>query len=165
VDLARLTSKPFTYNEIGATRGPLPDGYHHVQDSARIGTGRERFEDAAARVMRWGMLRGAGVGVTPSSEVAEVGSVVVVRLGPVRAPARVVYVIDDENRRGFAYGTLPGHAECGEELFAVRYDPVDDAVYAEVIAFSRHATWWSKAAGPFTTLVQRVVTRRYLSAV
>jgi uncharacterized protein (UPF0548 family) len=65
----------------------------------------------------------------------------------------VVYVVDDENRRGFAYGTLPGHAERGEELFAVRYDPADEAVYAEVTAFSRHATWWSRAVGPGTSLL------------
>jgi uncharacterized protein (UPF0548 family) len=165
MDLARLTEAPFTYPEVGATRGALPAGYHHVNRSARVGTGRARFEQAAQRVMRWEMLRGAGIRVTPSSEVAQVGSVVFVHLGPVRAPCRVVYVVDDENRRGFAYGTLPGHAERGEELFAVRYDPADEAVYAEVTAFSRHATWWSRAVGPGTSLLQRIVTRRYLSAV
>ena len=85
-----------------------------------------------------------------------------VGLGPVRAPCRVVSVVDEENRRGFAYGTLPGHPESGEELFAVRYDPADDTVYAEVVAFSRHATWWSKAAGPITSMVQRMMTKRYL---
>ncbi len=156
---------PFTYRELGATAGPLPDGYHHVRKSARIGTGRARFDEAAARVMRWGMLRGAGARVTASTEVADVGSVVLVGLGPVRAPCRVVYVVDDENRRGFAYGTLRGHPESGEELFAVRFDPADAGVYAEVVAFSRHATWWSKAAGPVTALIQRLVTRRYLQAV
>ena len=156
----------FTYGDVGATSGGrLPDGYHHINKSARIGTGRARFEEAAQRVMRWGMLRGAGARVTASTEVAQVGSDVVVRLGPVRAPCRVVHIIDEENRRGFAYGTLQGHPESGEELFAVRYDPADEAVYAEVIAFSRHATWWSKAAGPVTSLLQRVMTRRYLSAV
>lgn len=165
MDLARLADEPFTYSDIGATGGRLPDGYHHVNESARIGTGRARFEEAAHRVMRWGMLRGAGARVTRSTEVAQVGSVVVVGLGPARAPCRVVYVIDEENRRGFAYGTLPGHPESGEEMFAVRYDPADEAVYAEVVAFSRHATWWSKAAGPVTSLLQRFMTKRYLSAV
>ena len=165
MDLARLADMPFTYRDVGATAGELPGGYHHVNASARIGTGRERFEAAAEKVMRWGMLRGAGARVTPSTDVAEVGSVVVVRLGPVRAPCRVVYVLDEENRRGFAYGTLSGHPERGEELFSVRYDPADDAVYAEVIAFSQHGTWWSKAAGPATSWLQRIVTKRYLAAV
>jgi uncharacterized protein (UPF0548 family) len=165
MNLARLADQPFTYADIGATSGRPPHGYHHFSESERIGTGRARFEEAAKRVMRWGMLRGAGARVTASTDVAQVGSVVVVGLGPIRAPCRVVYVVEDENRRGFAYGTLPGHPESGEELFAVRYDPADDAVYSEIVAFSRHATWWSKAAGPLTALAQRMMTKRYLSAV
>jgi uncharacterized protein (UPF0548 family) len=103
--------------------------------------------------------------VRATSEVAAVGSEVIVTLGPVSVPCRVVYVLDEPDHRGFAYGTLPGHAETGEELFAVRYDPADDAVYAEVTAFSRHGTWWSRLAGPVTSLVQRVVSRRYVRCV
>ncbi len=161
-DLATLQ---LTYQEVGATAGPLPDGYHHVRKSAVIGHGRPRFEQAAARVMRWGMLRGAGVRVDASSEVAAVGSEVLVGLGPLHAPCRVVYVVDDTDRRGFAYGTLPGHPESGEELFAVRYDPATDEVNAEVVAFSRHATWWSRLGSPVTSLAQRVITTRYLTAL
>jgi uncharacterized protein (UPF0548 family) len=154
-----------TYPEVGATAGPLPAGYHHVEESAVIGRGRPRFDEAAAAVMRWGMLRGAGVHVSASSEVATVGAEVIVGVGPVRAPCRVVYVIDEPDRRGFAYGTLPGHAESGEEMFSVRYDPASQQVYAEVRAFSRHGTWWSRLAAPVTSLAQRVITRRYLTAV
>src|ERR1700739_1206385 len=162
MDLNPLADKPFTYTDIGATSGRLPHGYHHVNESARIGTGRARFDEAAQRVMRWGMLRGAGAQVTASTDVAKVDHVVGAGLGPMRAPCRVVDVIDENNRRGFAYGTLPGHPESGEELFAVRYDPAGDAVYSEVVAFSRHATWWSKAAGPVTSMLQRIMTKRYL---
>ena len=161
-DLATLK---LTYREVGATAGRLPDGYHHVRKSAVIGRGRQRFEEAAAKVMRWGMLRGAGVRVEAGTEVAAVGSEVLVGLGPLRAPCRVVFVIDEPDRRGFAYGTLPGHPETGEELFAVRYDPASDEVYAEVVAFSRHGTWWSKLGSPVTSLAQRVITSRYLTAL
>jgi uncharacterized protein (UPF0548 family) len=111
------------------------------------------------------MLRGAGLRVEATTEAAAVGSEVIVHLGPVRAPCRVVYVVDEPDRRGFAYGTLPGHAESGEELFVVRYEPATDEVYAEVRAFSRHATWWSRLASPFTSLAQRVITKRYLTAI
>jgi uncharacterized protein (UPF0548 family) len=156
---------PLTYAEVGATAGPLPAGYHHVRRSAVIGRGRERFEQAAAAGMRWGMLRGAGARVEATTDVAAVGSEVIVHLGPVRAPCRVVYVVDERDRRGFAYGTLPGHAESGEELFLVRFDPATENVYAEVAAFSQHATWWSKLASPVTSLIQRIVTKRYLRAL
>jgi uncharacterized protein (UPF0548 family) len=77
----------------------------------------------------------------------------------------VVYVVDETDRRGFAYGTLPGHAESGEERFVVRYDPATDEVYAEVTAFSRHGTWWSRLGSPVTSVVQRIVTDRYLRAL
>jgi uncharacterized protein (UPF0548 family) len=154
-----------TYSEVGATAGRLPAGYHHVQKSAVIGRGRSRFEDAADTGMRWGMLRGAGLRVEATTEVAAVGSDVIVHLGPVRAPCRVVYLVDDPDRRGFAYGTLPGHAETGEERFVVRYDPATDEVFAEVTAFSRHATWWSRLGSALTSVAQRVITQRYLRAL
>ena len=163
--LSDLTGLPLTYAAVGATAGDLPAGYHHVRLSARIGSGRPRFERAAAAVMRYGMLRGAGLRVSATSEVAEVGTEVLGRLGPFAAPCRVVYVVDEANQRGFAYGTLPGHAESGEEMFGVRYDPADESVYAEVVAFSRHGTWWSRIGAPLAAQVQKVVTRRYLAAV
>jgi uncharacterized protein (UPF0548 family) len=163
--LSDLAGLPLTYTEVGATAGPLPAGYQHVQKSAVIGRGRRRFAEAANAGMRWGMLRGAGLRVEATSAVAAVGSEVIVHLGPVRAPCRVVYVVDEPDRRGFAYGTLPGHAESGEERFMVRYDPTTDEVHAEVVAFSRHATWWSRLGTPVTSVIQRVVTERYLRAL
>ena len=98
-------------------------------------------------------------------EVAAVDTVVLVRMGFLPAPCRVVYVVDEPHVKGFAYGTLPGHPESGEERFVVRIDPVTAAVFAEVSAFSRPATWWSKAGGPFTSLLQRVMNKRYVRAV
>jgi len=167
VRLGDLASAPLTYEQVGATGDgmTLPAGYHHVRVSARIGTGRDRFERAAEAVLRYGMLRGAGVRVSATTETAAVGTIVVGRLGPIPAPCRVVYLVDDVNCRGFAYGTLPGHPESGEERFAVRFDPVTGEVHSEVVAFSRHATWWSRLGGPVAALVQRIVIRRYLQAV
>ena len=163
--LADLAGLPLTYPDVGATAAALPDGYAYVRMSRRIGSGRQRFEQAAEQVMRYGMLRGAGLRVSASTEVAQVGSDVLGRLGPFVAPCRVVYVVDEPNRRGFAYGSLPGHAVRGEEMFGVRYDPADGAVYSEVVAFSLPATWWSRLGAPVLSVVQRLVSRRYLSAV
>jgi uncharacterized protein (UPF0548 family) len=47
-------------------------------------------------------------------------------------------VIDEENRRGFAYGTPPGHPEQGEEAFVVALRE-DGQVTFTVTAFSRPA--------------------------
>ncbi|OBK27974.1 hypothetical protein A5634_21765 [Mycobacterium asiaticum] len=167
MDLKALADQQLTYDEVGATAAAqLPSGYGHMSASAQIGTGRERFEQAADAVMHWGMQRGAGLRVTASSETVAVSTVVVVKmLGVLRAPCRVVYVLDEPDVRGFAYGTLPGHPESGEERFAVRYDPNTSAVYAEVSAFSRPATWWSRLGGPFVAVAQRVIAKRYLRGV
>ncbi|MGB8404539.1 MAG: DUF1990 domain-containing protein [Mycobacterium sp.] len=161
-DLAGLT---FTYPEVGATAGELPAGYHQVHAGAQIGSGRQRFDTAAQAVLRWGMQRGAGLRLQTSTERAEPGTEVLGRLGPFPVPCRVVYVVDEPDRRGFAYGTLPGHPESGEELFCVRYDPETDGVHAEITAFSRPALWWSRAGHPFAAMAQKLVTRRYLRAV
>jgi len=163
--LSDLAALPLTYREIGATAGPTPHGYHQLAASAVIGQGRDRFEEAAADLMRWGMQRGAGLRVEATTEVAAVDSEVLVGIGPVRVPCRVVYVLDEPDRRGFAYGTLKGHAEIGEELFSVRFDPTGGTVHAEVRAFSRPGTWWSRLGGPVTSLAQRLVTQRYLRAL
>lgn len=162
-----LRGAPLTYPEVGATRGPLPDGYHHLQRRARVGSGRERFESVARAVMTWGVQRGAGISVRESGPVA-VDAVAVLRLalGPlgVDAPARVVYVVEEPHRRGFAYGTLPGHPEAGEEAFLVELTE-EGVVELVITAFSRPATLLARVGGPVTRVVQRLATDRYVRAV
>jgi uncharacterized protein (UPF0548 family) len=165
VDLSALSELPLTYSEVGATAGPLPAGYDHLSATRKIGVGQQRFEEAAEAVLHWGMQRGAGLRVQVSRDVVAVGAVVVVGLAFLRAPCRVVYVVDEPHVRGFGYGTLPGHPESGEERFAVRHDPATDAVFSEVISFSRPATWWGRAGKPVLQVGQRLIARRYLRAV
>ena len=61
------------------------------------------------------------------------------------------YVTNQPDRQGFAYGTLPGHPECGEEAFIVEQHD-DGAVTFAITAFSRPATLQAKPlacrAGP-----------------
>ena len=111
------------------------------------------------------MHRGAGLRVQASGSVKP-GTVVVVSLGPLSGACRVVYVVDEPDRRGFAYGTLQGsHPECGEEYFGVRIDPRDGTVCAVITASSRPGRWWSRlAAGP-ARLMQRHITDRYIRAL
>lgn len=165
VNWPALQALPLSYSEQGATAGELPDGYHHIRREQPIGTGRDVFTRAAGQVMEWQMQHGAGVTVKSSTDVAEPGSVVVVGLGPLKGACRVIYVVDEPNRCGFAYGTLDGHPESGEEYFGVRFDPTDNTVYAQIVAFSRPGRWWSKAGSRVVLLVQQHITTRYLRAL
>lgn len=154
-----------TYAEVGATRtGDVPDGYTGLRLRRRVGDAT-CFEEAGAFVMSLGMQRGAGLRV-PDTVVAP-GADVTMRLGPGRlhlaVPTRVVYVIDEPRRTGFAYGTLDGHPESGEELFLVERD--DLATYAEVRAFSRPGRWFTRLAGPLARYAQAAFARRYLAAL
>jgi uncharacterized protein (UPF0548 family) len=80
------------------------------------------------------------------------------------APVRVVLVIEEPNRAGFAYGTLPGHPTQGEESFIVVHEP-DDSVWFVVRSISRASTWFFRLGSPVVRLRQRAMTRRYLRAL
>jgi uncharacterized protein (UPF0548 family) len=90
----------------------------------------------------------------------------VIPFGPfgITAPVRVVYVVDEPKRKGFAYGTLPGHPENGEESFVVDQRN-DGSVWITLRAFSRPSSrfWWS--VYPVLRLAQEFYTRRYLRAL
>ena len=157
----------FSYPEVGATAGELPFGYQHLRASRVVGEGRQLFERCAETVMTWGVQRGAGLVVQPGGRV-EVGAEhrIGLAFGPLRtwAPCRVVYVVDEPDRKGFAYGTLPGHPERGEESFVVSIDETG-CVQFDVTAFSHPARWFARLGGPVTRLIQRRVTWRYLDAI
>ncbi|WP_035812983.1 DUF1990 family protein [Jiangella gansuensis] len=162
--------RAFTYPEVGATRdaGPLPAGYHHVRMRERVGHGRSAFEAVAEGTVTWSLHRSIGLRVTATAERAAEGVEVTSALavGPVhllRIPCRVVWVLDEPGRAGYAYGTLPGHPECGEESFVTELDDAGD-VWFTVTAFSRAAAWYARLGGPLTRGVQHLATRRYVAA-
>jgi uncharacterized protein (UPF0548 family) len=153
-----------TYPEHGATRAALPPGYHHLERRARLGTGRAVFERGAAALMSWEIHRAAGLRVTAEG-AARPGERVVSRIAPgLTAPCRVVYVLDEPGRRGFAYGTLPGHPESGEEAFMLDIDEAD-VVWFTVRAFTRPGTLLARVSGPFGHAAQRLMAQRYVRAM
>lgn len=110
----------------------------------------------------------AGLEVHISDNPLKAGSAVLLRLGlprfSLRIPCRVVEVIDEPNRRGFTYGTLPGHPEAGEERFLLERHP-DDRLSFTITAYSKPATTLARVAGPLGRTAQLVMTRRYLKAM
>ena len=162
-----LRAVPYTYRPVGVTQGAMvPAGFR--RDHHRHVLSRRDFEGAARELMSWQLQLRAGARVAASAPRAAPGVVVEqhLRLGPlpVVAPCRVVYVVDEPDRCGFAYGTLLGHPEAGEESFVLERTP-SGAVELVITALSRPAWWLARLGAPVARLVQRRVTGRYLAAL
>lgn len=163
-----LAGRSFNYSEVGATAGELATGYGHIWRTQVIGHGPDTFEAAAAALLSWNLHRRSGLSVAVTSPQAVSGEDVLLGFGVGRlrltVPCRVVYLVEEATRLGFAYGTLTGHPEAGEERFLVALRP-DGEVTTEVTAFSRPALWWSRIGSGVGRRVQTAVTSRYLRAL
>jgi uncharacterized protein (UPF0548 family) len=158
-----------SYPERGATRGgPLPAGYRHLRYSARVGHGAAAHRAAGAAVTEWRMHRASGVRLETDARRAEPGVRVRVLLGagPLRIAAgcEVVWAVYGERETGFAYGTLTGHPERGEESFVTELRE-DGSVWFTVTAFSRPARRYTRYAGPLVPLFQELYVRILARAV
>ena len=104
----------------------------------------------------WTSIQPANAPVTPGETVAAV----IRHYGFWSLNAcRVVYLLDEEEegvrRTGFAYGTLPAHAEIGEERFAVEWRLADDSVWYDLYAFSRPGHLLARLGYPLARRLQR----------
>ena len=143
-----------------------PAGFRRLHRSAvLLGTDLDR---ARAALLRGDLHRRAGLRVAAQHTPLREGSEVHLRIGagPLRitAPCRVLRVIDEPDRAGFAYGTLPGHPEAGIEEFLLTRTATGE-VRLDIDAVSRPAAWYARLGAPAARLVQERVTRRYLRAL
>ena len=79
------------------------------------------------------------------------------------APCRIVDVVDQPGRFGFAYGSLVGHPEQGEESFLVERTGTRTSFRIDVCSRPGHPL--VRAGGPVARRVQSVLTQRYLRAL
>jgi uncharacterized protein (UPF0548 family) len=142
--LAAQAGLAFTYAPVGATATTPPLGYVVDHTRVRLGAGEKVFTAARAALERWEQYRLGWLETWPLGAPLRVGQVVAVlarSLGHWWLNAcRIVAVIDEDGpvrRFGFAYGTLPGHAESGEERFLIEWDRADGGVCYDILAFSR----------------------------
>ena len=71
---------------------------------------------------------------------------------------RIVYVVrgtGETEMYGFAYGTLPAHAERGEERFTVEHHLATGEVWYDLYAFSKPAHLLAKVGYPLGRSVQK----------
>ncbi|MBM4257249.1 MAG: DUF1990 domain-containing protein [Deltaproteobacteria bacterium] len=135
---------PHSYKEVGATQHTLPSGYDIDHNRMLLGSGKGTFVRAQKALQHWEMFNLRWLSLHEPTAPIAVGTTVAVLARVwslwIMNACRIVYVIDEQGDTvtfGFAYGTLPGHAEQGEERFTVLWHHADDSVWYDILAFSR----------------------------
>jgi uncharacterized protein (UPF0548 family) len=119
--LAAQSTLNLTYSSVGATATLPPAGYVVDRTRTKLGEGAAVFQAARSALKRWDHFCLGWVETHPSDIPIKAGQVVAVlaRIFGIwwLNACRIVYTVDEDGpfkRFGFAYGTLPGHAESGE---------------------------------------------------
>jgi uncharacterized protein (UPF0548 family) len=159
----------------------VPPGYRRIEREAPLA--RRDLDATGEDLLGWRMHGRAGIEVAvesssepapdarpgdPRTGRAHLGDVIELHLGVgplgVSAPCRILEVIDEPDRRGLTYGTLPGHPESGIERFEV-LRAADGALRMRVSGYSRPGSLLVRAGSPLARAVQERITRRYLRAL
>ncbi len=160
--LTEQAKLPFSYSTVGATAGTPPLGYVVDRTRIKLGEGERVFHAAKAALQRWDHFRLGWVEAWPSNTPIQPGEVVAV-MGRAFGmwwlnACRIIYVVDESgphSKFGFAYGTLPGHVESGEERFVIEWNRADNSVWYDIIAFSRPHHILTRLGYPFVRRLQK----------
>lgn len=142
--VAAKSGLDYSYAAVGATAHVPPAGFDIDRTRMVLGAGEPTFEAAKLALQRWEQFRLGWVEAWSPVTPLVAGEVVAVMGWAMGLwwlnPCRIVYVIDESGpitRFGFAYGTLPGHVEKGEERFLIEWDRETEEVSYDILAFSR----------------------------
>jgi uncharacterized protein (UPF0548 family) len=158
----RLTYEP----SGGSIDGMTPSGLqrHHWTTALH---GPDSFGPAAQAIRTWAMHRGSGLEVAADGPIAVDTNVAIsapLPIGFVDVTCRIVAVVDEPDRYGFAYGTLSVHPEQGEEAFLVVRDG-DGTVHFDVDAVSRPIQRLARLVPAVANRLQDTAVRRYLTTM
>src|SRR5262249_22125537 len=124
--LLTQSAQSYSYAEVGFSRDRAAAGYDLDHNRIALGTGRAALDAACTALRRWQMFPRPWTEIYPKDTPLEAGRAVVMLARVLGLwwmnACRIVYVIDEVeplHRFGFAYGTLPGHVESGEERFTI----------------------------------------------
>lgn len=175
--LAEQSQLDFSYAAVGATAGIPPAGFKIDHTRIKLGSGERTFVAATNALQKWQQFRLPWLEAGPADTPIRAGEVVAVlaRIGGLWClnACRIVLVIDEStsdatgpiDRFGFAYGTLPGHAEMGEERFLIEWNRTDDSVWYDILAFSRPRHPLARLGYPLARLVQKRFARESAAAM
>jgi len=159
---------PFTYEAAGDWSAP-PRGYTIDHNRTKLGEGLPTFKRAIEGINRWEMFNIAWLRLCwPNAQVEADSTVAVLahHFGFWSLHAcRVVDVIDEDRKFGFTYGTLPEHAERGQERFTVEWRTEDDSVWYDILAYSRPNHLLASLGYPMTRMLQKRFARDSMRAM
>jgi len=156
----------FNYQEIGFTQHQMPEGYAHDYYHISLGKGDLIWQKAKTALSSWQHFPFSFTKIYPETTPIKTDETVVVMIHILglwwRNSTKIVYSINENNRFGFAYGTLTEHAEQGEEAFWIEMDK-DEQVTYHIKAFSKPKFWMARLAYPLTRMYQRKFARASLT--
>lgn len=131
-------------------------GFTRDHNRIQLGQGQACFQRAKQAIQKWEMFNLGWVQITDTSTPIEPGSLACVRVNLFGLwslnVCRIVYLLNEPtptgSRYGFGYGTLPHHAEQGEERFTIEWNSEDGSVWYDILAFSRPANWLTWTFNP-----------------
>ena len=160
--LTAQAKQHFTYSAVGATAGTPPAGYVVDHTRIKLGEGEPVFHSARVALRRWKQFRLGWVEAWSPETPIETGEVVAVMGHAIGFwwlnACRIVYVVDESgpiSKFGFAYGTLPGHFESGEERFLIEWDRDENSVWYDILAFSRPNHFLTRLGYPAVRRTQK----------
>jgi uncharacterized protein (UPF0548 family) len=167
--LARARDQTFSYPEVGGTLGKVPAGYVVDHNRVRLGSGNATYLAAISAIRAWEMFNFEWIRLEPRNAPIKVGTTVAIAAHHLgcwsQSAARIISVIQEEWRFGFAYGTLQEHVERGEERFSVEWSGQDDSVFYDILAFSKPNAWQARLGYPIARILQRRFARDSLAAM
>lgn len=170
--IAEQAKLDFSYSAVGATAATPPAGFVVDRTRIQLGEGEAVYESASAALRRWDHFKLGWVDVWSPETPVEAGEVVAV-MGRALGLwwlncCRIVYVVNETGpirKFGFAYGTLPGHVESGEERFVIEWNQGDNSVWYDILAFSRPSQVLIRLGSPIVRRMQKRFGRDSAAAV
>jgi uncharacterized protein (UPF0548 family) len=157
--IAASRDLPLSYDPVGLADG-RPPGFAVDEQIAVIGRGMAAFKRATAALAEWRHFDLTWLHVLPTGAPIEPGTVVAIVVRHLgfwsMNGCRVVYSVGARSgpEFGFAYGTLTNHAEMGEEVFKVFFQPDTEDVSYLIRAVSRPRAPLARLGYPVTRAFQ-----------
>ncbi|GAA4155226.1 DUF1990 domain-containing protein [Gryllotalpicola daejeonensis] len=156
-----------TYPELAVWPADAGGRYRRSEISAVVGDGDSAWKRCRDALLHWGVKTRSGFRVN-SAEAVRPGTRLTITAGAlgitVREPIEVVRVVDEPDRVGFSYRTLPGHPVDGEEAFILERSAAGIRLIVRSLTRPAPSGAW-RVLFPLLLIAQTIAHRRYLRAL